>query len=838
MSVAGVFKLLINDGKADRMILATKLLYQRIQDIMYIRSRQGRDDITPTLADLERTHIIFVNAHFKPFAAIGYEYNKVLGKGEFGASCQFSIPQFGDFFHDMVAKVTIDQAYGNTGLTPLQTLDNTIDQSTVIFPAGVTGNATTPNYTYNIVDFMGNLVVQGNLNLLGELITQPTQAYYRNLVKYCEYPANRLFQNVKFDVNGNPLDEYNYCIPMMLEKFTVPTTKRAGYNRLTGQQNPINGYSPPKANCAYDNVNNLLLIKSVANTGSSNNQTANLYQPTNTYSNLLYTNASQHLTKYNIQQSNQTIGLCTPPTNQTSLSFGIGENYGFPFIGQSTTANIPLLAANTAQSPILPTISGLDTFNNTSCLYNQYDIAQQQKVFVNGPQTAKVIQPPLEIWNKLRFWFCEDVRLSIPSVSIPFGQRFITIDLTTIDNLLFESSSIYLESTNNVQSLTNLVGFFDENNNFNINMLQNICNVTINYLTFFKAVGSTPSKGYANACMDLINKVLDSINQYLLSSTIQNAFTIIDNLDNSINYFYIANAVFLDDDSINNLIVYADFQGSIGIFQGLFDYYIQHVQYYTYKSYTPIYQSFGINTPNILNFELYINNIFVNPEVHDIFIKRIGFALIRVYRQQQTTINQHGLNSILLSSLKWPIEFMLIGLQPIWNLTHPTTSNGFITSGNMNIWRDWHRMTQEIEVNPTNASLANNLLGGSTINQVGSDSYFISVATIDSLSVVSHNIKIYDSFKDTFFTTYTPYHYGPSTIITPDDIGAFMINFSLFPASYQPSGHLNISRARETYLKFYSSYATGNTPCNLMIGAVCINFILISDGSAILRYST
>ncbi len=30
-------------------------------------------DPTPTLVDIERTHILFINAHFKPFAAIGYE---------------------------------------------------------------------------------------------------------------------------------------------------------------------------------------------------------------------------------------------------------------------------------------------------------------------------------------------------------------------------------------------------------------------------------------------------------------------------------------------------------------------------------------------------------------------------------------------------------------------------------------------------------------------------------------------------------------------------------------------------------------------------------------------
>lgn len=73
MSAGAVFKLIANDGKADRMIMATELLNQRIKDIMCMRHKQGFADPTPTLVDIERTHILFVNAHFKPFAAIGYE---------------------------------------------------------------------------------------------------------------------------------------------------------------------------------------------------------------------------------------------------------------------------------------------------------------------------------------------------------------------------------------------------------------------------------------------------------------------------------------------------------------------------------------------------------------------------------------------------------------------------------------------------------------------------------------------------------------------------------------------------------------------------------------------
>jgi hypothetical protein len=96
MSAGGVFKLIANDGKADRMLMATELLNQRIKDIMCAKARMGAPDPTPTLVEIERTHIIFVNAHFKPFAAIAYEYQKTkntAGNQNFGStSLQFSIP--------------------------------------------------------------------------------------------------------------------------------------------------------------------------------------------------------------------------------------------------------------------------------------------------------------------------------------------------------------------------------------------------------------------------------------------------------------------------------------------------------------------------------------------------------------------------------------------------------------------------------------------------------------------------------------------------------------------------------------------------------------------------
>jgi hypothetical protein len=127
---------------------------------------------------------------------------------------------------------------------------------------------------------------------------------------------------------------------------------------------------------------------------------------------------------------------------------------------------------------------------------------------------------------------------------------------------------------------------------------------------------------------------------------------------------------------------------------------------------------------------------------------------------------------------------------------------------------------------------------GSQVAPVMPDQYFLPVPTVDTMSLTSHGIVIFDGFCDTFFNQYLPFHYGGPALVTPDDPGALFINMALFPRSYQPSGHLNISRARETYLKFTTSYVSNKTPADLLAVAVAINFLLITDGSAVLRYST
>lgn len=250
----------------------------------------------------------------------------------------------------------------------------------------------------------------------------------------------------------------------------------------------------------------------------------------------------------------------------------------------------------------------------------------------------------------------------------------------------------------------------------------------------------------------------------------------------------------------------------------------------------------AISTPGVNTFELYINNIFVNPEIHKIFIKRIGFTLIRVHRQQ-TIATQLATQEILLQNLKWPIECMFVGMRPQEN----------VDVNNANHLSLWHRYSQQTN---SNYALPNFLIqddpavdveydanGGGVQSVTGlsasaNATAWVQTQTLDSVTINAHGIPLYNDFPAKFFNCYVPLTYGGHNIMTPEDESVFMIPFNLYPGTYQPSGHINVSRAREFYFKYSSSVVSGTTPSDLVIVASAINFLLISDGSAVLRYST
>jgi len=601
MATGGIFQLITNDGKQDRMLMATALLNKRLLEIERMRARNPQiKDPTPTLVDIERTHILFMNAHFKPFAAIGYEYNKTSvqsGTARLGSSIQFSIPQFGDFFNDMVLHIVL------SSVTALNA-----------------AYWTTP-------------------------LTNP--AVGQELLAYVNYVGQALVQDVQFQVNGNPLDEYDSEVMNFHQKFFITPEKTIGWNRNVGQELPNEGY-----------------------------------------------------------------------TTVTSSSLSGSQNFRGALVREGVT-------------------------------------------FWDGPQTSHITQPQLDLWIPLLFWCNKDPRLAVPSVSIPYGQRFITVQLAQAAQIL------------------------------------------------------------------------------------------------------------------------------------------QHQHAYNPAADSP--GNFPAPVPDVLTADLYINNIFVNPEIHDIFIKRIGFSLIRVHRRQVIRDNK-AQDQLLLNQLKWPIETIYTGFRPIGNID--TTSSALLYSWNIYCDIDPVTVNRQVLCNgysfsaalPAAAITADQYtanfvsftglgldfaaslgVAGVTVlsvNQLNfvllSHAYppligtFVAVATptaaeIDNalpapfcqatyykynptlslITIEAHGVPLYNQIPAPFFNQYVPYTYGGHHIQTPNDPGAYMITFNLYPGSYQPSGHVNISRAREFYFNYVSpNVGTTISAADLSIVAIAINFLLISDGSAVLRYST
>jgi len=183
-SAFGVFQIVANDGRQDHMLMATELLNQRIQRIKDVRTQAGfiGDDIMPSILDIERTHIIFVTAHFKPFAAIAFEYHRVESSGAPGLdkNFQYSLPMYGDFFADIVHHVVFEQ------------------------------------YLYSSTH------------------PHPNRDSYR----YADFVGERLHKEVKFTVNGNKLDDYTCDAYSMHRQFNVAPNKKAGWYRMVGQELP------------------------------------------------------------------------------------------------------------------------------------------------------------------------------------------------------------------------------------------------------------------------------------------------------------------------------------------------------------------------------------------------------------------------------------------------------------------------------------------------------------------------------------------------------------------------------------------------------------------------
>ena len=219
--------------------------------------------------------------------------------------------------------------------------------------------------------------------------------------------------------------------------------------------------------------------------------------------------------------------------------------------------------------------------------------------------------------------------------------------------------------------------------------------------------------------------------------------------------------------------------------------------------------------PTIEKLDLYTNHVFIVQFVHKLFLKNFGFSLIRVHKRQLNILDKSESNR-KLNDIKWPIETMYVAFRP---------------KANEDLSQYWYRnsvLTQtDIPVPVSDATTIG-------INQVRIQK---ESPSIDTLELQAHGVNIFKETPASFYNSYIPYRFG-TCVNTPEDPGWYMMNFNFNPGDHNPSGHINVSRAREFYLKYTSSYIGANSKTDLIVLADALNFFLVKDGSGVLRFST
>jgi hypothetical protein len=228
----------------------------------------------------------------------------------------------------------------------------------------------------------------------------------------------------------------------------------------------------------------------------------------------------------------------------------------------------------------------------------------------------------------------------------------------------------------------------------------------------------------------------------------------------------------------------------------------------------------GYIPPAILISDLYINNIFVNPEIHDIFIKRIGFYLIRVHRIQKTQVSTNQ-DQIKLDQLKFPVEVMYVGCRPLVNTASIENWNLY---GNVVDTPINYPVSIPIGVPPFHA-----------VAFVDAN-WKTETPTLDTITIETKGVQLYRTNPTQFYNHYLPY-VTSDNIVSPESQTMYIILFCMYPGAFQPSGHINLSRSREFYINYTGQTIGALTVCELAVYAVCINFLLVGFGTATLRYN-
>ena len=172
MTNPGPFLLVVNDGRQDQLIFSRDILLSSLEDAS---NEQGGNEIgeNSTLQDVVKTHLLFTYATYKPHVNMASEYRKetLPGTHSLGNTFYFDLTYFGDLFADCVLQITVNAD--------------------------------------KVFSF-----------------TEPTEPSEMPMIRWCDFPGERLLQKVMIEINGTELDSYDPNWIVMKRQFEMRPNKK------------------------------------------------------------------------------------------------------------------------------------------------------------------------------------------------------------------------------------------------------------------------------------------------------------------------------------------------------------------------------------------------------------------------------------------------------------------------------------------------------------------------------------------------------------------------------------------------------------------------------------
>jgi hypothetical protein len=236
----------------------------------------------------------------------------------------------------------------------------------------------------------------------------------------------------------------------------------------------------------------------------------------------------------------------------------------------------------------------------------------------------------------------------------------------------------------------------------------------------------------------------------------------------------------------------------------------------------------GPDSLQIESMDMYVNQLFVDDDVHRMFFERLQYALIRVHRRQAVKSLSTRRGSCPLTNLRFPIEYIHVGVRDSRNRDHPDhwhlfgraperpNSAGLHTPAA--VWNDTHNMHEIVCMTAVDTT---------------------ALAPITrSINITTHGVELFPANTPAnFFSTYIPQRYaGRSAVTAPTDHDAMLVTFSVYPGKYDPSGYFT-GAGNDTILTYDTPGVDASRPAELVVSAIALNFLVSSGSNLHLKFS-